>query len=270
MALDTRIESPSPSLGERLRGWRERRHLSQMALALRAEVSARHLSFVETGRAQPGRELVLRLADELEVPLRDRNVLLMSGGFAPVFEQRAFDDPAFDPVRAIIDITLERNKPYPAYAIDRHWNVVRSNAALPELYEGVDAALMAPRSNMVRILLHPRGMAPRIRNLTLWRAHLIGQIRRQLEFSADPQLEALLRETLAYPAGDDPSHEWTGTPAMPLEIDTRLGRLSLIGVTTVFGTPVDVTLEEIALEVLHPADEATDRVVRAAASARRA
>lgn len=238
-----------------------------MGLALQADVSARHLSFVETGRAQPGRELVLRLADNLEIPLRERNVLLMAAGFSPVFEQRGFDHPSFDALRTIIDITLERHKPYPAWVIDRHWNMVRSNGALPELYEGIDASLMTPPVNVVRNLLHPRGMAPRIRNLALWHTHMVGQLHRQIELTADPQLERLLREVMAYPVDEGPRHEWTGAPAMPIEIDTRLGTLSLIGATTVFASPLDVTLEEIALEVLHPADKATDVAVRAAAMA---
>jgi transcriptional regulator with XRE-family HTH domain len=265
--MDTRVEPPPFNLGDRLRCWRERRRLSQMAMALQAEVSARHLSFVETGRAQPGRELILRLADELEIPLRERNLLLMAAGFAPVFEQRGFDHPSFDPVRSVIRITLERNKPFPAYVIDRHWNVVRSNSALPALYEGIDAALIARAINVVRMMLHPGGRA-RIHNLPAWRSHLLGQVRRQIELTVDPQLERLLREALAYPAGEGPAHEheWTGAPAVPLEIRTRIGRLSLIGATTVFRSPVNVTLEEVALELMHPADDFTDRAVREAAA----
>ncbi|MDB5829460.1 MAG: family transcriptional regulator, partial [Variovorax sp.] len=268
--MDTRVEPLPLPLGDRLRKWRERRHLSQMALALQAEVSTRHLSFVETGRAQPGRDLVLRLADELEIPLRERNQLLMAAGFAPVFGQRDFDDPAFDPVRSIIDITLERHKPFPAYVIDRHWNVVRSNSAVQELYEGVSAALMGPTANVVRIMLHPEGMAPRIHNLAVWRSHLLGEVRRQFELTADPTLGALLREAAAYPTwgadGDAPAIEWSGGPAVPLDIETSLGRLSFIGAVTVFGSPVDVTLEEIALELMHPANDFTDRAVRQSAA----
>lgn len=266
-SMDRRANPLPLAAGDRLRIWRERRHLSQMALALKAGVSARHLSFVETGRAQPGRDLLLRLAEELEVPLRERNLLLLAAGFAPVFGQREFDDPGFDSVRSIIDITLERHKPFPAYVIDRHWNVVRSNSAVPALYEGVAPALMAPPVNVVRIMLHPDGMAPRIRNLAVWRSHLLGEVRHRFDLTADPELGALLREALAYPAGDAPAFEWTGGPAVPLDIETRIGPLSFIGAVTVFGSPVDVTLEEIALEVMHPANEATERAVRNAAQA---
>jgi transcriptional regulator with XRE-family HTH domain len=263
------------NIGRGLRAWRERRRLSQMELALRAEVSTRHLSFVETGRAQPGRDLVLRLADELDIPLRERNTLLAAAGFAPVFERRGFDDAAFDPVRGIIDMTLERHKPFPAYVIDRYWTVVRSNAAVPELYDGVDPALMVRPVNAVRLLLHPKGMAPRIENFGVWWSHMIGEMRRHLDLTGDPKLEQLLREALSYatrPAGENAA-VWTGGPAIPLVVRTRLGRLSFIGATTVFGSPVDVTLDEIALELMHPADAVTDQAVQqavmaAAASAR--
>ena len=262
--MDTRVSTHARTVGDQLRAWRERRHLSQLALALQAEVSTRHLSFVETGRAQPGRDLILRLADELEVPLRERNALLMAAGFAPVFEARSFDDPAFDSVRAIVDLTLERHKPFPAYLIDRYWNVVRSNSAVQELYEGVDAALMKPPVNVIRLILHPEGMAPRVLNRATWHAHFVMLLRRQIEMTADPQLEFMLREVLAYPTDDAPAPAWTGGPAVPLIVDTRLGRLSFIGATTVFGSPADVTLSEIALEVMHPADAFTESVVRAA------
>jgi transcriptional regulator with XRE-family HTH domain len=262
--------SPAFQLGERLRGWRERRGLSQMALALQAEVSTRHLSFVETGRAQPGRDLILRLAEELEIPLRERNVLLAAAGFAPVFEQRPFDDPYFDPVRAIIGITLERHRPFPAFVIDRHWNVVRTNGGVPELYEGIDASLLEAPTNVVRLMLHPLGMAPRVQHLAGWRSHFIVQMRRQFDLTADPGLGSLLKEALAWPGGMAPIDESTGGPAMTLDIDTRIGRLSFISAITVFGSPVDVTLQEIALEVMHPANAFTDAAVRAAAAAARA
>ncbi len=265
--MDTRSRRAQLSVGEQLRAWRERRRLSQLALALQAEVSSRHLSFVETGRAHPGRELILRLAEELDVPLRARNVLLMTAGFAPVFEARSFDDPAFDAIRAIVDLTLVRQKPFPAYLIDRHWNVVRSNAAVPALYEGVDASLLRPPINVIRLVLHPRGLAPRLLNHIVWRSHYLAQLRRQIQMTADPQLEFLLRETLAYPGANAEPHEEAGGPAVPLLIETRLGRLSFVGATTVFGSPADVTLEEVALEVLHPADAFTDSAVRAAAGA---
>ena len=261
------------AIGDRLRAWRERRRLSQMEVSLRAEVSARHLSFVETGRARPGRELILRLAEELQIPLRDRNALLVSAGFAPVFQQRPFSDRSFDSVRAILELALETHKPFPAYVIDRHWTVVASNSAIPEMYEGVAPELLRPPINVIRLMLDPRGMASRIVNFTAWRVHLLAQLRRQLSLTADPVLERLLREALAYPGGSaddgrsaDDGHAAVDGPAMPLEVATRFGRLSFMGATTVFGTPADVTLEEIALEVLYPADAFTEKTVRALAA----
>jgi len=230
-------------------------------------VSARHLSFVETGRAAPGRQLVLRLSEELDIPLRERNTLLVAAGFAPIFQQRSFDDPSFDSVRAILDMALERQKPFPAHVIDRHWNVVASNAAVPEVYEGIAPELLRPPINAIRLMLHPHGMAPRIVNLAAWRTHLLAQVRRQLSLFADPFLDSLLREVLAFPAAkaDDGGHGAIDGPAMLLGVETRLGRLSFLGATTVFGTPADVTLEEIALEMLYPADTFTDETIREAA-----
>ncbi|EGI76548.1 helix-turn-helix domain-containing protein [Hylemonella gracilis] len=264
--MDTRTYPAPPAIGEQLRTWRERRHLSQLALAVQAEVSSRHLSFIETGRAQPGRELILRLADELDIPLRERNDLLIAAGFAPVFQARNFEDAAFDSLRAIVDLTLERHKPFPAYLIDRHWNIIRSNAAVPALFEGVDAALLRPPVNVIRLVLHPGGMAPRILNLAAWRSHYLHLLRRQIQMTADPQLEALLRETLAYPIGKHDAWNGSDSPSLPLIVQTRLGQLSFIGATTVFGSPADVTLEEVALEVLHPADAHTEQAVQAAAA----
>jgi transcriptional regulator with XRE-family HTH domain len=259
----------SRSIGDHLRGWRERRHLSQLELSLRAEVSARHLSFVETGRAAPGRELILRLGEELQIPLRERNTLLVAAGFAPIFQQRRFDHPSLDSVRTILDLALENQKPFPAYVIDRHWTVVASNAAVPALYEGIAPELVRPPINVIRLMLDPRGMAPRIVNFAAWRSHLLAQVRRQLSLTADPMLESLLREALAFPTGNmnDDGHAPIEGPAMLLRVETRLGRLSFLGATTVFGTPADVTLEEIALEMLYPADVFTDKTVRAAAAA---
>jgi len=257
------------SIGDHLRGWRDRRHLSQLELSLRAEVSARHLSFVETGRAAPGRELILRLGEELEIPLRERNTLLVAAGFAPIFQQRRLDDPSLDSVRAILDLALEQQKPFPAYVIDRHWTVVASNAAVPALYEGVASELIRPPINVIRLMLDPRGMAPRIVNVAAWRTHLVAQVRRQLSLTADPFLEGLLREALGFPAAktDEDGHTAIEGPAMLLKVETRLGRLAFLGATTVFGTPADVTVEEIALELLYPADAFTDKMVRAAAAA---
>src|ERR1700756_3180434 len=166
-------------VGHLLREWRQRRRLSQLALACDAGISTRHLSFIETGRAQPSRDMVLHLSEQLEVPVRERNVLLVAAGFAPMFPERPLEDPALTAARAAVDLVLERQKPYPAFALDRHWHVVASNAALPELYGGVEPELLRPPVNVMRLSLHPNGLAPRIANLAEWRAHLLFRLRRQ-------------------------------------------------------------------------------------------
>jgi transcriptional regulator with XRE-family HTH domain len=183
-----------PAFGEHLREWRRRRRLSQLDLALRAEVSARHLGFVEIGRAAPSRALVLRLAEALEVPLRERNVWLVAAGFAPTFGETALGDAPLDVVRSAIEATIEAHKPFPAFAIDRYWNVVASNAALPELYEGVRSDLLQSPVNVLRLTLHPDGLAPRILNLDIWAAHLLARLRREVELTADLRLRDLLKE----------------------------------------------------------------------------
>lgn len=252
-----------PSTGDQLRAWRERQGLSQLQLALRADVSARHLSFVETGRARPGRALILRLAQELAVPLRECNTVLMAAGFAPMYLARSYDDPSFDPIRGIVNATLEHHKPFPAYLIDRYWCVVASNGAIPELYEGVVPELLEPPINVVRLMLHPRGLAPRVGNFSVWWHYYVGRMQQQLQLTCDPEFERLLSEILAYPTR--PKGELAppaSSPAVPLEMTTTLGKLTFLTATTVFGSPADVTVEEIALEMLHPADPFTHRVVR--------
>lgn len=266
------MKKPPSNISDQLRIWRERRRLSQLELSLRANVSTRHLSFVETGRSEPGRELILRLSEELDIPFRERNLLLVSAGFAPIFQHRRYSDPSFDPVRKIIDLTLEKHRPFPAYAFNRHWNVVVSNAEVPELYEGVWDELVQPPINVIRTMLHPRGLAPRIVNLGIWWTHLTAQLRRQIELTADPTLRQLLQEVSSYPAAQS-CHSVAAPYAdvvIPLRIRTSIGELSLIGATTVFGTPADITVEEIALETLYPADAVTDQAVRDAAMRRNA
>jgi len=258
-----------------LRTWRQRRRLSQLDLALEADISARHLSFVETGRAQPSREMLLHLMEEMEVPLRERNALLVAAGFAPMFRERSLDDAALADARRAIDVVLEAQKPFPAFALDRHWNVAASNSALQELYEGVDAQLMARPVNGLRLTLHPQGMAPRIANLAEWRAHLLSRLRRQIEITGDPVLEELMKEALdyRYAAGGLSQHAPPTTHGLenavlvPLKIRTSLGLLSFFSTTTVFGTPVDVTLSELAIEMFFPADAFTAEAVRRSATA---
>jgi transcriptional regulator with XRE-family HTH domain len=173
--------NPTQPVGGLLREWRQRRRLSQLDLACDAGISTRHLSFVETGRAQPSREMVLHLSEQLEVPVRERNILLVAAGYAPIFPERALADPALAAARGAIDLVLERQKPFPAFALDRHWQMAASNAVLPELYEGVAPDLLQPPVNAMRLSLHPSGLAPRIVNLAEWRAHLLYRLRRQVE-----------------------------------------------------------------------------------------
>ena len=254
-------------VGVHLREWRRRRRMSQLELACEADISSRHLSFLETGRSRPSREMILHLAEQLEVPMRERNVLLVAAGYAPMFPERALDDPSLNAARHAIDLVLEGQKPYPAFAIDRHWRVVASNGAIPELYEGAAPHLLEPPINGLRLSLHPQGLAPRIANLGEWRAHLLTRLRRQIDLTADVVLMDLMREVLQYPmptsvglARSSVSEEQS--LVVPFKIVTSAGLLSLFSTTTVFGTPVDVTLSELALEMFFPADAETAETVR--------
>jgi transcriptional regulator with XRE-family HTH domain len=249
-------------VGGLLREWRQRRRLSQLDLASEARISTRHLSFLETGRAQPSRDMVMHLAEQLEVPIRERNVLLVAAGFAPSFGERSLEDPALASVHAAIELVLERQKPYPAFAIDRHWRVVASNSALPELYIGCAPDLMRPPINGLRLTLHPNGMAPRLANLAEWRAHILARLKQQIDTTADAELIALQRELLSYPVPPNARHAMADQAvAIPFKVHTELGLLSFFTTTTIFGTPVDVTLAELALELFFPADEATAKAV---------
>lgn len=249
-------------IGEHLRDWRQRRHLSQLNLACEAEISARHLSFVETGRSQPSREMILHLAEQLQIPMRERNVLLVAAGYAPIFPERPLSDPALASAREAIEIVLEGHKPYPAFALDRHWNVVASNGALPALYEGVAQHLRSPPVNAMRLSLHPQGVAPRIENLAEWRAHLLHRLRQQVDLTADPILVELQRELLSYPAPPASSAPQSNDVVVPFRVRTSLGLLSFFSTTMVFGTPIDITLSELALEAFFPADSETAAIVR--------
>jgi transcriptional regulator with XRE-family HTH domain len=258
------LDRPLP-VGGLLREWRQRRRLSQLGLACEAGISTRHLSFVETGRAVPSREMLLHLAEQLDIPNRERNVLLVAAGYAPIFPERALADPALTAARAAIDLVLERQKPCPAFALDRHWRIVCSNAALPELYEGVASDLLAAPVNAMRLSLHPSGLAPRIANLAEWRAHLLFRLRRQVEMTADPVLIALLREVSLYPAPAGPPVAAAGLQhavAVPFRIRVGDEVLSFLSMTTIFGTPVDVVLSELALELFFPADDGTAASVK--------
>lgn len=250
--------------GAHLRHWRTHRRLSQLDLAQEAEVSTRHLSYVETGRAAPSREMVLRLAERLEVPLRERNALLVAAGFAPMYRQRSLDDPALAAARQAVDLVLKGHEPYPALAVDRHWNLIAHNALVPLLMAGACAELLTPPVNVLRLSLHPDGIAPKIVNLAQWRNHLLQRLQQQIASTGDAQLEALHDELAAYPgpptgadASASPSDHELSNVAMPFRFRTDAGVLSFISTTTVFGTPVDVTLQELAVESFFPADAAT-------------
>jgi len=249
--------------GVLLRRWRQRRRMTQMGLASIANSSTRHLSYLETGRAQPSREMVMRLAEDLDIPLRERNILLLSAGFAPAFQESSLSELAS--AHRAIERILEAHKPYPAFAVDRRWNVVLSNRALPRLYAGVSPELLQPPINAMRLTLHPFGLAPRIVNLAEWRHHVIMVLRQQVETRADSAIQALLTEIMTYPAPpdsvatdrEDGAHRY----ATPLQIATEAGVVSFLNTTTVFGTPTDITLSELALEMLFPADAETVEIV---------
>jgi transcriptional regulator with XRE-family HTH domain len=261
---------PAPAFGDLLRQWRQHRRLSQLDLACEAEISAKHLSFVETGRSQPSRAMVLRLAEHLEVPLRERNALLTAAGFAPFFQERALADPALATAKKAVELVLKGHEPYPAFALDRHWTLVAFNDATPLLLAGVHATLLQPPVNVLRLSLHPAGLAPRIINLAEWRDHLLERLRHQIDLTADPLLVELLRELRDYPAPKHDASSATSQPdyagiVVPFRIRTDAGALTFFSTTTVFGTPVDITLSELALECFYPADASTARALADAA-----
>jgi len=260
----------STSVGPLLRQWRQRRRLSQLSLACEAEVSTRHLSFLETGRSQPSRQMVLLLAERLDVPLRERNALLVAAGFAPVFTERPLTDPALDVARRAVELVLKGHEPYPALAIDRHWTLVAANRAVAPLLAGIDPTLLQAPVNVLRLSLHPGGIAPRIVNASEWRTHIVERLRRQVAATADSTLAALLEELRTYPLADagaapqDSTSDFGGV-VVPLRLRTGAGVLSFVSTTTIFGTPVDVTLSELAIESFFPADAATKAALQVAA-----
>jgi transcriptional regulator with XRE-family HTH domain len=254
-------------VGSLLRDWRQRRRMSQLDLACEAEISTRHLSFVETGRSHPSREMLLHLAETLGVPLRERNALLVAAGYAPVFPERPLADPALKPAREAIDRVLAGHEPYPALAIDRHWTLIAANSAVSRLLAGVDPSLLAPPLNVLRLSLQPAGLAPRIANYHEWRAHLLARLQHQVRLTADPVLALLLEELRAYPAPDGsdsaPSSASHEEIVVPFQLQTEAGVLAFFSTTTLFGTPVEVTLAELAIESFFPADARTAEILRA-------
>lgn len=258
----------STAIGPLLRDWRQRRRLSQLALASEAEISQRHLSFLESGRATPSREMLLHLAEHLAVPLRERNRLLLAAGYAPAYPDRPLDDPGLAAARQAVDLILTGHEPHPALAVDRHWHLVTANRAVAPLLDGVAGHLLQAPANVLRLSLHPDGLAPRIGNFREWRAHILARLAQQIDASADPALVALLEELKSYPAppGATPyrpaSETGHGGIAVPLTLETGAGTLRFISTTTIFGTALDIALAELTIESFFPADADTAAAMR--------
>jgi transcriptional regulator with XRE-family HTH domain len=268
------IDGPDAPVGALLRQWRERRRRTQLDLALDAGVSARHLSFVETGRSKPGAEILMRLAEHLDVPLRERNRLLLAAGHAPAFPDRSLQDPDMGPTAATLELILAQHEPYPAMVIDRHWNLVAANQAVGVLASMIDRSLLTPPVNVMRVGLHPDGLARWIVNIATVRVYFTSRLRRQVEATADPELIALLEEVSSYPwvepergGASEQDHE---SRAGPIEIRRPDGRrYSFFGLFATFDAPFDVATSELALELAYPADTHTAEALRELAQTRR-
>ncbi|MET9851663.1 helix-turn-helix transcriptional regulator [Streptomyces sp. NPDC006450] len=270
------------TVGALLRDWRERRGLSQLELAGRADSSSRHISFVETGRSRPSEEMVLRLADRLDVPVRDRNALLVAAGYAPRYAHTPLGDPSMEVLREGLERLLTGYEPYPALVVDATYDVVAANRGILMLMEGLPEHLLAGPLNAMRLTLHPEGLAPRIRNLREWRGHLLAQMERQIALARSAPLRALYEEVAAYPlpataqgpGGDGPHQDWpyqdgpveaVAYLALPLRIEHDGHLLSFVSSISTFNTPMDVTVAELAIETLLPADPATVKYLRSLA-----
>ncbi|BBZ33729.1 helix-turn-helix domain-containing protein [Mycolicibacterium confluentis] len=250
------LQSAPATFGTLIREWRRRRRLSQLDLAIGADVSSRHVSFIETGRSMPSRAMVLRLAATLGVPPREQNHLLLAAGLAPEFTERRLDDPELAPVRAGIERVLAAYDPHPCLVVDRGWNIVEANAGTAVLLDGVAPDLLAA-PNALRIALHPDGLAPRIRNLAQWRHHLLERLRREVTAAPGGELAALLAELEAYPGGGEADDQFGGV-AVPLRLTAGDGsELTFLSTVTTFGTALDLTVAELSIEAFLPADEAT-------------
>ncbi|MET0133142.1 MAG: helix-turn-helix transcriptional regulator [Kibdelosporangium sp.] len=248
-------------VGELLRQWREQRRLSQLDLSIQAAISTRHLSFVETGRSAPSREMVLRLAEELDVPLRERNRLLLAAGFAPIYGETSLDAPGMAPVRDAVRKILAGHEPYPACVVNRRWNLLEANRSLAVFTAGVSPALLAQPVNVLRLSLHPAGLAPDILNLGQWRTHVLGRLRREIAVTADAGLTELYDELSAYP-GDDLDPQPDNEVVVPLRIRQDGRELAFFSMVATFGTPADVTVAELSIESFFPADPATADYLR--------
>ncbi|MFI9273246.1 helix-turn-helix domain-containing protein [Kitasatospora sp. NPDC052896] len=265
------------TVGTLLRGWRQRRGISQLELALKADSSARHISFIETGRAKPSQAMVLRLAEHLKVPVRERNTLLLAAGYAPAFRQTPLGDPAMRAPRTALESLLAAHEPNPALVMDAGYDIVSANRGIQLLLDEVPGHLLRPTMNAMRLTLHPQGLAPRIRNLAQWRGHLLERIQDQLTMRPLPALRALYEEVAAYPMPDStPDGAGHGHPrpdqaptaaeayryALPLRIEVNGQVLSFLSAATTFNTPTDVTVSELAIETFLPADTRTARALR--------
>jgi transcriptional regulator with XRE-family HTH domain len=270
--MSTNSNAMTP-VGGLLRTWRERRRLSQLDLAGAADISARHISFLETGRSAPSRGMLLRLAERLEIPLRERNALLLSAGYAPMYAERRLDDPALQQARKAVELVIAGHEPYPALAVDRHWTLVSANAAVGVLLAGIEPRMLEPPVNVLRLGMHPEGLARRIGNYAQWREHTLARLRQQIAATADPILIEMLAELESYPqvttVSSPPAVSDTtdyGGVVVPFILRTDHGLLSFFSTTTVFGTPLDITLAELAIESFFPADaqttEALTRIAR--------
>lgn len=264
--LDWGMAMGTETAGNLLRRWRQRRRLSQLDLALEAEISQRHLSFLESGRSRPSREMVLRLTDRLDVPLRDRNTILTAAGHAPHFPQRPLDAPEMAVARDTVERILKGHMPHPALAVDRYWGMLAANDAVMTMMAGVAPHLLEGEVNALRVSLHPDGLAPRILNLHEWRSHVLTRLAHDVDRSADPNLAALYDELRAYPVPPQQAplprdRLQEGRVAVPLRLRSEGGILSFLSTTTVFGTAVDITLAEVTIEAFFPADEETARAM---------
>lgn len=251
------------SVGEQLREWRGRRRMSQMDLALETDISTRHLSFIETGRSKPSAQMLQRLANQLELPHRARNALLLAAGYAPDYQERPLDSPEMTGMRAIVEHVLKGHEPYPALAVDRHWNMIAANGSIGLLTALIAPELLEAPVNVLRIALHPQGLAPHIANYATWRAHILHRLDMQIEASADPALAALREEIAGYAveANDNGTGPVNGI-AVPLVLDTAAGQIRFVSTVTIFGTPVDITLSELAIEAFFPADAESAALLR--------
>ncbi|HEU5266079.1 MAG TPA: helix-turn-helix transcriptional regulator [Jatrophihabitans sp.] len=254
------VAAPPRPVGQLLRDWRERRRLSQLELSIQADISTRHLSFVETGRSKPTPEMILRLTEQLDVPLRERNQLLLAGGYAPAYPQHGLDAPELASVRAALRLVLSGHEPYPALVINRWWELLDANAVVQTITEGCAQQLLEPPVNVLRLSLHPAGLAPRIINLAQWRGHLLEQVRRRAEQTGDPRLQELHRELTDYPGGID--HALGNDVVVPFRLQHDVGELSFFSIAATVQTAADVTVEELVIETFYPADDDTAQRLR--------